>query len=78
MNFIVALTGASGQLYALRLLRKLAGSGAGISLVLSEPACVSLAAESNIKLNAHRPDLTHPDPPHAVHQRSAAAHRGTV
>jgi 4-hydroxy-3-polyprenylbenzoate decarboxylase len=58
MNFIVALTGASGQLYALRLLRKLAASGADISLVLSEPACVSMAAESNIKLNAHRPDLT--------------------
>jgi 4-hydroxy-3-polyprenylbenzoate decarboxylase len=58
MKFIVALTGASGQLYALRLLRKLAASGAEISLVLSEPACVSLAAESDIKLNAHRPDLT--------------------
>jgi 4-hydroxy-3-polyprenylbenzoate decarboxylase len=58
MKFVIAMTGASGQLYALRLLHKLAVSGAEISLVLSEPACVSLAAESDIKLNAHRPDLS--------------------
>ena len=58
MKFIVAMTGASGQLYALRLLTKLAASGAHISLVMSEAACVSLAAESDIKLNAHRPDLS--------------------
>lgn len=57
MRFIVALTGASGQLYALRLLQKLLASGADVSLVLSEAACVSLAAECGIKLNAHTPDL---------------------
>ncbi len=57
MRFIVALTGASGQLYGLRLLQKLLASGADVSLVLSEAACVSLAAETGIKLNAHAPDL---------------------
>jgi 4-hydroxy-3-polyprenylbenzoate decarboxylase len=57
MRFIVALTGASGQLYGLRLLQKLLASGADVSLVLSEAAGVSLAAETGIKLNAHAPDL---------------------
>lgn len=56
MQFIVALTGASGQIYALRLLRRLLDSGAGISVILSEPACVTLAAECDIKLNANSPD----------------------
>lgn len=58
MRIIVAMTGASGQLYALRLLNKLSEAETEIALVLSEPACVSLAAESGIKLNAHSPDLT--------------------
>jgi len=57
MQFIVALTGASGQIYALRLLRRLFDAGAGISVILSEPACVTLAAECDIKLNAGAPDL---------------------
>jgi 4-hydroxy-3-polyprenylbenzoate decarboxylase len=57
MRFIVALTGASGHPYALRLLHRLAAAGAEIALVLSEPSCVSLAAETGIKLNAHSPDL---------------------
>lgn len=57
MRIIVAMTGASGQLYALRLLKKLGEAETEIALVLSEPACVSLAAESGIKLNAHSPDL---------------------
>jgi flavin prenyltransferase len=57
MHFIIALTGASGHLYALRLLHKLAQMSARISLVLSEPACVALAAETSIKLNAHSPDI---------------------
>ena len=58
MHFIVALTGASGQVYALRLLQKLAASGAEISLMLSEPACVTLAAECDLKTTPHSPDLT--------------------
>lgn len=58
MHFIVALTGASGHPYALRLLHKLAATEARISLVLSEPACVALAAETEIKLNAHSPDVS--------------------
>ncbi|MDQ3813937.1 MAG: UbiX family flavin prenyltransferase [Armatimonadota bacterium] len=57
MQFIVALTGASGHPYALRLLQKLAQAQADIALVLSEPACVALAAETGIKLNANAPDL---------------------
>lgn len=57
MHFIVALTGASGQLYALRLLRKIAATEARISLVLSEPACVTLAAECDLKTTPHAPDL---------------------
>jgi 4-hydroxy-3-polyprenylbenzoate decarboxylase len=58
MHFIVALTGASGHPYALRLLQKLAATEARISLVLSEPACVALAAETELKLTPHSPDLT--------------------
>lgn len=57
MRFIVALTGASGQIYAIRLLRRLAAAGSDIALILSEPACVALAEEVGIKLNAHSPDL---------------------
>ena len=53
MRFIVALTGASGALYALRLLDKLTAAGHAIDIVASEPACVSIAAETDIKLNAH-------------------------
>ncbi len=58
MHFIVALSGASGQGYALRLLRKLAATPARISLIISEPACLTLAAECDIKINAHSPDLS--------------------
>jgi len=57
-NIIVAMTGASGALYALRLLHKLAVAECSIHLTLSEPACVSLAAETDIKLNAHSPDTS--------------------
>ncbi len=55
-RFIVALTGASGALYALRLLVKLADAGHAIDLVASEAGCVSLAAETDIHLNAARLD----------------------
>ena len=57
MHFIIALTGASGHPYALRLLRKLAATEARLSLVLSEAACVAMAVESGIKLNAHSPKI---------------------
>jgi 4-hydroxy-3-polyprenylbenzoate decarboxylase len=56
-HFIVALSGASGQGYALRLLRKLAATDARISLIVSEPACMTLAEECDIKTSAHSPDL---------------------
>lgn len=58
MKFIVALTGASGHAYALRLLRRLAEGGHSIALVVSEPACVALAAETGVKLNAHAVDVS--------------------
>lgn len=58
MHFIIALSGASGQGYALRLLRKLAATDARISLIVSEPACLTLAEECGIKINAHSPDLS--------------------
>ncbi len=57
MKFIVAMTGASGHLYALRLLHKLVECEAEVSLVVSEPACVSLSEETGIKLNAHAINL---------------------
>ncbi len=56
MHFIIALTGASGHPYALRLLHKLTATEAQISLVLSEPACVAMAVETGLKLNAHSTD----------------------
>ena len=58
MKYIVAMTGASGAQYALRLLEKLAAADAQIMLTISEPGCVSLAEETGIKLNAHAPDLS--------------------
>jgi 4-hydroxy-3-polyprenylbenzoate decarboxylase len=58
MHFIIALTGASGQLYALRLLHKLTLTEAHISLVVSEAACLTLAAECDIKVNAHALDVS--------------------
>ena len=57
MRFIVALTGASGALYALRLLHHLVAAKHQIDLVLSEPACVSIAAETDLKLSAHHLDI---------------------
>jgi 4-hydroxy-3-polyprenylbenzoate decarboxylase len=57
MRFIVALTGASGAQYALRLLEQLVAQKHQIDLVLSEPACVSMAAETDLKLSAHHLDI---------------------
>lgn len=57
MRFIVALTGASGAIYAIRLLEQLVAAQHHVDVVLSEPACVSLGEETDIKLNAHRLDL---------------------
>lgn len=57
MRFIVALTGASGAVYALRLLEKLVAARHQVDVVISEPGCVSLAAETGLKLNAHQLDV---------------------
>lgn len=69
MRFIVALSGASGAIYALRLLEKLALAGHSLDVVASEPACVSFAAETDVKLNAHRLDAEKllPHCPHLAH-----------
>lgn len=54
MRFIIAVTGASGSLYGLRLIRQLAARGHELDVVISEPGCLTLAQETGIKLNAHR------------------------
>jgi len=56
-RFIIALTGASGAIYATRLLEKLVAQGHLIDLVASEAGCVSFAAETGIHLNAARLDV---------------------
>lgn len=58
MRFIIAQTGASGQIYGLRLLQRMLATQAQVSLCLSEAACVTMAVECGIKLNAHAPDLS--------------------
>ncbi len=55
-RFIVALTGASGAIYAIRLLEKIADAGHLIDLLMSEAGCVSLGAETDLHLNASRLD----------------------
>jgi len=57
-HFVIAISGASGQGYALRLLGKLLASECSVSLTLSEAGCVSMAVETGVKLNAHSPDLS--------------------
>jgi len=58
MRFILAQTGASGQIYGLRLLQRMLAAKAQVSLCFSEAACVTMAVECGIKINAHSPDLT--------------------
>jgi 4-hydroxy-3-polyprenylbenzoate decarboxylase len=69
MKFIVALTGASGHVYALRLLQRLAQAEHSIALVVSEPACIALAAETGIKLNANSIDVSKLLPDETLGQR---------
>ena len=58
MRFIVAMTGASGQIYAQRLLQKLVAARHNVMLVVTEAACISLAAETNVKITPHSPDIS--------------------
>ena len=86
MRFIVALSGASGALYALRLLDKLTAAGHTVDVVASEPACVSFAAETDIKLNAHHLDVSKLVPagrahlltPHGTREIGASIASGSV
>lgn len=59
MRIIIAVTGASGALYAQRLLQVLAESlqVQEIAFVISEHGCMSLAHELGVNLTLHNPDL---------------------
>ena len=56
-HFIVALTGASGHGYALRLLHKLLRTDCRIELTISEAGCVALGVETDVKLKAKAIDV---------------------
>ena len=56
-HFIVALTGASGHGYALRLLHKLLRTDCRIELTISEAGCVALGVETEVKLKANAIDV---------------------
>lgn len=56
-QFIVALTGASGHGYALRLLHKLLQTDCRIELTISEAGCVALGVETDVRLKAGALDV---------------------
>ncbi len=57
LPLVLAMTGASGAPYALRLLRVLCGAGRTVHLTLSPSATQVLREETGISLNPDRPDL---------------------
>jgi 4-hydroxy-3-polyprenylbenzoate decarboxylase len=57
MLVVVAMTGASGSIYALRLMERLAEERVPIALTLSEPACRVMAEELDLRVNVDHPDL---------------------
>lgn len=57
MFVVVAMTGASGSIYALRLMERLAEERVPIALTLSEPACRVMAAELDWHISIDHPDL---------------------
>lgn len=57
MFVVVAMTGASGVIYGLRLLQRLAEEGVPIALTLSEPACRVMAEELDLRVSVNHPDL---------------------
>ena len=52
MRVVVAMTGATGMLYGVRLLERLRGAGVETDLILSRAAVLTLHAETDIKLQA--------------------------
>lgn len=54
--WIVALTGASGVRYGIRLLQVLGESGHEVHAIVSEAACRVLRDEDGVKLSVTRPD----------------------
>jgi 4-hydroxy-3-polyprenylbenzoate decarboxylase len=56
MKIVLAITGASGGVYALRLAHKMLRAECEVALVLSEAGALSLGIETGCKLNAHSPD----------------------
>lgn len=56
-KWTVALTGASGMPYALRLLRYMAETGQGAHIVISEAACRVLKEEHGVQISLRRPSI---------------------
>lgn len=53
----LAMTGASGACYGLRLLEYLLGAGRTVYLMLSKPAQLVIGMETNLKLPGRAPDI---------------------
>ncbi len=51
------MTGASGVIYGLRLLQRLAEERVPVALTLSEPACRVMAEELDLRVSVDHPDL---------------------
>ncbi|MCA9079713.1 MAG: UbiX family flavin prenyltransferase [Planctomycetaceae bacterium] len=56
-NFVLAMTGASGAPYALRLLQVLVDAGHDVQLLLSHAATRVLSAEVGLEVDLAQPDL---------------------
>lgn len=59
MKIILALTGASGQLYGVKLLEQLNDRGIETHLIVSEPAGITLKVETDYDLNYLKSKATH-------------------
>lgn len=59
MKIILALTGASGQLYGIKLLEQLNDRGIETHLIVSEPAEITLKVETDYDLNYLKSKTTH-------------------
>ncbi|MFP3909451.1 MAG: UbiX family flavin prenyltransferase [Halobacteriota archaeon] len=59
MKIILALTGASGQLYGVKLLEQLYEKGIETHLIVSKPAEITLKVETDYDLNYLRSKATH-------------------
>jgi 4-hydroxy-3-polyprenylbenzoate decarboxylase len=64
-NLVLAITGASGAVYAVRLLQVLAAAGENIHLVISPAAKTVILTELGLEINLHQFQAEHllPDTP---------------